>query len=285
MDEKDWRFIDLLYKEKSISKVSNKIFISQPALSSRLLKIEDEMGVKLILRTNKGVEFTEAGIYLAKEANKMMIYLSKLKETLLQINENTKNIIVIGAGNYTVKYRINDILNNFKNLNSNIQFKIINTKSRDISNLLQDGTIDIGFGCNLYKWDGKRNLLEKEKVVVISKKEITLEDLPNLEMIDYQTDLKFKKSIIDWYNDSYKSSPNIGIFVSSLDLCLSTLIVSDYYAIVPQHLVENDLRFHILDATNNLNSLYRSLWILYRDNFKENKLLTSLINYIILNFR
>ena len=215
----------------------------------------------------------------------MMIYLSKLKETLLQINENTKNIIVIGAGNYTVKYRINDILNNFKNLNSNIQFKIINTKSRDISNLLQDGTIDIGFGCNLYKWDGKRNLLEKEKVVVISKKEITLEDLPNLEMIDYQTDLKFKKSIIDWYNDSYKSSPNIGIFVSSLDLCLSTLIVSDYYAIVPQHLVENDLRFHILDATNNLNSLYRSLWILYRDNFKENKLLTSLINYIILNFR
>ena len=277
MDEKDWRFIDLLYKEKSISKVSNKIFISQPALSSRLLKIEDEMGVKLILRTNKGVEFTEAGIYLAKEANKMMIYLSKLKETLLQINENTKNIIVIGAGNYTVKYRINDILNNFKNLNSNIQFKIINTKSRDISNLLQDGTIDIGFGCNLYKWDGKRNLLEKEKVVVISKKEITLED--------YQTDLKFKKSIIDWYNDSYKSSPNIGIFVSSLDLCLSTLIVSDYYAIVPQHLVENDLRFHILDATNNLNSLYRSLWILYRDNFKENKLLTSLINYIILNFR
>ncbi|WP_150151396.1 LysR family transcriptional regulator [Fusobacterium nucleatum] len=285
MDEKDWRFIDLLYKEKSISKVSNKIFISQPALSSRLLKIEDEMGVKLILRTNKGVEFTEAGIYLAKEANKMMIYLSKLKETLLQINENTKNIIVIGAGNYTVKYRINDILNNFKNLNSNIQFKIINTKSRDINNLLQDGTIDIGFGCNLYKWDGKRNLLEKEKVVVISKKEITLEDLPNLEMIDYQTDLKFKKSIIDWYNDSYKSSPNIGIFVSSLDLCLSTLIVSDYYAIVPQHLVENDLRFHILDATNNLNSLYRSLWILYRDNFKENKLLTSLINYIILNFR
>ena len=238
MDEKDWRFIDLLYKEKSISKVSNKIFISQPALSSRLLKIEDEMGVKLILRTNKGVEFTEAGIYLAKEANKMMIYLSKLKETLLQINENTKNIIVIGAGNYTVKYRINDILNNFKNLNSNIQFKIINTKSRDISNLLQDGTIDIGFGCNLYKWAGKRNLLEKEKVVVISKKEITLEDLPNLEMIDYQTDLKFKKSIIDWYNDSYKSSPNIGIFVSSLDLCLSTLIVSDYYAIVPQHLVE-----------------------------------------------
>ena len=285
MDEKDWRFIDLLYKEKSISKVSNKIFISQPALSSRLLKIEDEMGVKLILRTNKGVEFTEARIYLAKEANKMMIYLSKLKETLLQINENTKNIIVIGAGNYTVKYRINDILNNFKNLNPNIQFKIINTKSRDINNLLQDGTIDIGFGCNLYKWDGKRNLLEKEKVVVISKKEITLEDLPNLEMIDYQTDLKFKKSIIDWYNDSYKSSPNIGIFVSSLDLCLSTLIVSDYYAIVPQHLVENDLRFHILDATNNLNSLYRSLWILYRDNFKENKLLTSLINYIILNFR
>lgn len=285
MDEKDWRFIDLLYKEKSISKVSNKIFISQPALSSRLLKIEDEMGVKLILRTNKGVEFTEAGIYLAKEANKMMIYLSKLKETLLQINENTKNIIVIGAGNYTVKYRINDILNNFKNLNPNIQFKIINTKSRDINNLLQDGTIDIGFGCNLYKWDGKRNLLEKEKVVVISKKEITLEDLPNLEMIDYQTDLKFKKSIIDWYNDSYKSSPNIGIFVSSLDLCLSTLIVSDYYAIVPQHLVENDLRFHILDATNNLNSLYRSLWILYRDNFKENKLLISLINYIILNFR
>ena len=104
-------------------------------------------------------------------------------------------------------------------------------------------------------------------------------------MIDYQTDLKFKKSIIDWYNSSYKASPNIGIFVSSLDLCLSTLITNDYYAIVPQHLVENDLRFHTLDTTNGLNSLYRSLWILYRDNFQENKLLTSLINYIMLNFK
>ncbi|MEN2451353.1 LysR family transcriptional regulator, partial [Bacillus sp. JR_15] len=36
MDEKDWRFLKVLYEEKNITKAAEKLFVSQPALSYRL---------------------------------------------------------------------------------------------------------------------------------------------------------------------------------------------------------------------------------------------------------
>ena len=45
----------------SISKAADKLYISQPALSQQLKKMEKELEVDLFIRSNKGIDLTEEG--------------------------------------------------------------------------------------------------------------------------------------------------------------------------------------------------------------------------------
>lgn len=57
MDERDWQIISLLYKNKNITKTANNLYISQPALTGRIKQIEQDLGVSILTRSNRGVEF------------------------------------------------------------------------------------------------------------------------------------------------------------------------------------------------------------------------------------
>jgi DNA-binding transcriptional LysR family regulator len=50
-----------IYRSKSISLAAERAHISQPALSASISKLEDELGVRLLKRTNQGVYPTETG--------------------------------------------------------------------------------------------------------------------------------------------------------------------------------------------------------------------------------
>ena len=62
------RFFYEVASVKSISKVANNSHISQPALSQQIHKLEDNLGYKLLDRSNKGVQLTEAGKIVEKYA-------------------------------------------------------------------------------------------------------------------------------------------------------------------------------------------------------------------------
>ena len=61
MDDKDYEILLALSEKKSISKAAEKLFITQPALSKRIQKIEKELDIQLLCRTSKGILLTPLG--------------------------------------------------------------------------------------------------------------------------------------------------------------------------------------------------------------------------------
>ena len=55
----------------SISKAAQKLFITQPNLSRQLQKLEAELGQKLLMRSNKSTELSDAGKLLYKRAKEI----------------------------------------------------------------------------------------------------------------------------------------------------------------------------------------------------------------------
>ena len=61
MNDRELLYIKTIAETKSISKASEKLFVTQPSLSQSLQKIEDELGVSLFVRQSRGMNLTFAG--------------------------------------------------------------------------------------------------------------------------------------------------------------------------------------------------------------------------------
>ena len=69
-------------KEKNITKASNALFISQPAITHQIKKLEADLNYTLFYRTKYGVEFTKEGEELFKNIKDSIASLENVPDTL-----------------------------------------------------------------------------------------------------------------------------------------------------------------------------------------------------------
>jgi len=65
-------YVYAVYTEKSFSKAAQKLFVSQPWLSSTIKKVEQELGLPLFDRSTTPISLTEAGQYYVEGVEKNM---------------------------------------------------------------------------------------------------------------------------------------------------------------------------------------------------------------------
>lgn len=85
-------YLIAVFQSKSISLAAERAHISQPALSSSISKLEDELGIHLLKRTNEGVYPTEVGRVIIQKAQKIIEMVEEIhaigKENVLELNGN-----------------------------------------------------------------------------------------------------------------------------------------------------------------------------------------------------
>ena len=67
---------------KNISAAARKIHMAQPPLSRQLQLLEEELDTKLFIRSNKGIELTDAGRNLYLEARNLFAKVEEIKENV-----------------------------------------------------------------------------------------------------------------------------------------------------------------------------------------------------------
>jgi DNA-binding transcriptional LysR family regulator len=92
MDMKSIEYFLKIADEKSISRVAERLYISQPALSLQIKKLEEHFQQKLLIRTTKGVELTEAGIIFTRYANNIHKLYNQSLEEMNQLNDSFETI-------------------------------------------------------------------------------------------------------------------------------------------------------------------------------------------------
>lgn len=79
------KYLVEIYRSKSISLAAERAHISQPALSAAISKLEDELGVQLLKRTNQGVHPTETGELVIKKSIEVMEAIEEIS-SIAQVN-------------------------------------------------------------------------------------------------------------------------------------------------------------------------------------------------------
>lgn len=131
----------------NISKAADMLFISQPAISKAISKLEDGLHVKLFLRSSKGVTLTDEGQILYNHIEKAFSNISHGEDEIRHIHELGIGQLKIGVSTSLCKHILLDKLQTFILENPHIKVIIDCHSTVNTLKLLNDGRIDIGLIC------------------------------------------------------------------------------------------------------------------------------------------
>ncbi len=129
----------------SITKAANSLYISQPAVTKSLQKLEEDLGITLFNRSPKGVTLTENGkIFYNFIKNGVECFMNgEHKLTSLKNLETGK--IKIGASSTVTKFFLVDFIAKFHNEFPNIDISVTNGLTHNLISDLKKGSLDLLF--------------------------------------------------------------------------------------------------------------------------------------------
>ncbi len=126
---------------KSISKAAAQLYISQPAVSITIKKLEENLNTTLFLRKSKGVELTENGRKLYDSAKRAFQILSDTEDRLKF--QRSTGYLRIAASNVLCKHFLMPYLKEFTGLYPNTDVSITCTSSASACSMLERCDIDL----------------------------------------------------------------------------------------------------------------------------------------------
>ena len=79
------RYFLTVAREENITRAAELLHVSQPAVSRQLAQLEDELGVKLFVRSNHHIALTEHGLMLRRRAQEIVELADKMRETATKL--------------------------------------------------------------------------------------------------------------------------------------------------------------------------------------------------------
>jgi len=129
----------------SFSKAAENLFISQPAVSKSIKKLESEIGVALFERKGSNILLTTAGEKLLDYLRKAIFIEQEINVDLAIIKEkiHARGELKVGASTTISLYILPKILSEFHKRFPKIKILLINRNSENILNALDNHEIDI----------------------------------------------------------------------------------------------------------------------------------------------
>lgn len=139
-----YRIFNAVAKTENISLAAKELFISQPAISKAIAKLEQSMSVALFTRNSRGVRLTEEGRQLYDYTRVAFETLKEGEDAMKRIHRLGIGHIRIGVSTTLCKYLLLPHLKNFVEEFPHIRFTIQCQSTFQTLGLLEDGKLDIG---------------------------------------------------------------------------------------------------------------------------------------------
>lgn len=137
-----YRIFYVVAKNKHMTRASEELFISQPAISQAIKKLESQLGGTLFLRSNKGMELTEEGKMLYSYIKDAIELINNAEADFTSFKDLDKGEIKIGISTTLTKLVLMDTIKNFHNDYPNIDIKITNELTSNLIEDLKRGKLD-----------------------------------------------------------------------------------------------------------------------------------------------
>ena len=213
----------------SLSKAAEKVYVSQPALSKYLAKLEDTYGTLLFERMNNSLVLTEAGKIYYESALQIAEICNSTDKRIEDIRDDGKRTFSIGVTGESSQNLLGHVFPLLYEKYPNLHIHVIERPAQELAELLKKGEIDLALYA-IYNADDKAltyiDLANSELVLAIPAqhrlaqygKPDILDDLNRIDLSELK-DEKFvllndntaMRQIVDRYFKENSFTPHIAI--------------------------------------------------------------------------
>lgn len=244
----DYDFLITLYRSKNITQAAQTLFLSQPALTKRLQQIEQELGVLIVNRNVKGVQFTPEGQYVVRYAEQCVSEYKELKMALHGLQTQKDSTISIVSARTLAHELLPDLFASFLKVYPKTHLVLHAVGSGESAQLVHNGQADIAFVCGEQPWNFQRVHIRTEVMTLLSHRPICLSELPFMSRIDTSFSVNSQRLISNWWKNTFDVPPRISMVVPSIPTCVAMVSRGLGYSILMDRM-----------AYRNVPQLYRSI--------------------------
>ena len=141
MDMKQLQSFTAVVRYRSFTKAAERLYLSQPTISTHIRNLEEELGTCLIVRTKRSVDVTPRG----QELYECACNILSLRDNLIRRwSSNESSIIQLGASTIPSAYILPEILPAYGKAHPEAYFTIHQSDSRGVVEGILNGSFDLG---------------------------------------------------------------------------------------------------------------------------------------------
>ena len=193
MDIRVLRYFLTVAREESFSRAADALYLSQPTLSRQIREMEEELGVQLLVRTNRNVRLTQEGQRLRRRAQEIVDLMDKTQEEFASPEGEVAGEIAIGCGETQIMREVAKVAIPLQHEHPGIHFNLYSANADDVSEKLDQGLLDFGLmfePFDMRKYDTLMlpffdtvGFLMQDSHPLAKKKSICMEDVTGIPLI------------------------------------------------------------------------------------------------------
>ena len=264
----------VIVEQSSMNKAAHVLSLSQPALTRKIQKLEEELDTTLFRRIGKRLELTRIGQLTYEYAIEQERMHREFIKTVVEFKEAGRTNITIGASLTTLQTTLPELIAVIKNEHPEIDLQAITGKTHEIVQYVKEHKVDIAVIASSIEdsyvhctplFDDHLVLVMPKPAFVQEQIELTIHDLNRMPMILFSKGTWYRL-LIDELFEAYQITPEIRMEIDSFEAILRLLHTLRSGALLPKSYVSREL------IANN------DLLIFSIEQLKRTKRTTSLIH-------
>lgn len=283
MKTEDWQILASLYNTNNLTQTAKQLYMSQPALTARLKSIEEELGMEIAVRSNRGIRFTPEGKFLAGNAADILSHIDRITEQAQMIQRRSSNMINICANSTFTKYHLPEILSRYSAEHPDTRFYTRVAASSGVQDLISTGACDCGFMNREPTVNLPGRKIVTQQAYLVSSTPFTSEnELKDIPLIMHNKDIPTQRIITGWWKSCFGRRPEVVMDVMTLDTCLEmvmngfgcAVVFGDFWSLQYPRLYKKAL------FRNGEEPFTRDTWFVWSEDTVVSEAVADFVHYV-----
>jgi DNA-binding transcriptional LysR family regulator len=206
MNLRQLEYFKAIAEERQITAAARRLHITQPPLSYELASLERELGTKLVERSSRGTELTEAGRVLYQRACQMLDLAEATKREVGNVGRGLAGTLSVGLISSSGGQVPNNALLELTKSYPDVQLQLREGSTYEVLDMLRRGVVEIGivrmlsnqdeFECRLSGAEPMAALMPPECVCGAKDDSVTLAELAGQPLVIYR---RYEKVLTDLF--------------------------------------------------------------------------------------